>query len=577
MPTLKVWNGSVWAEKPIRVWNGSAWVPALLTSPFPMDYRIPFSVYRTGSSTGSTFTTNFSMELVKPTPASTVYCGKGGDNTATGLTWALRVRSLKQALVKANSLTSPVRIIVEVADYRNSDVDGTAIPDSFAGQDTQKSLLFERCDSSGNIVTTGRVRSIHNQTMPSWVLVSGSVYVSTYTTELPSSSVWDLTNLDTDGDPLPLLNSPGTYANEAAILVGVNAQATAYGWGACWLDTTNKKLYVRTFNNRAPDSSVVVGRGNNDTVDSNTRNLFQGGIFHSVKNFWMKGFDFLGGIVWTQGFRPSGHRHYVYMEDCRILHSCHNAYNSQGAVLSHLKSCKFAYSRADGANATLPSEATILTNGFTCTGVISGTTFTASGFGSGAAGTIDIGATITGTGVTASTKVTAFVSGTGGNGTYTVDKSQTVASTAITGTGGPGGARHYEIDTRHIWCGNDSTTDASKNASSIHDSIVGVWVNAHAYKTQNRAFHHIKDTQAWMLGCVAESCRQTGVQSGGFCAGYLPNTGDTAKVWVDTCPSVDNAYDFEAYKGGTLLYANTDTTGYTNDTATGGTITTYTP
>lgn len=49
-------------------------------------------------------------------------------------------------------------------------------------------------------------------------------------------------------------------------------------------------------------------------------------------------------------------------------------------------------------------------------------------------GVLSIGQTITGTGVTAGTRIIAFVSGTGGTGTYTVDKSQVVISTTITAT-----------------------------------------------------------------------------------------------------------------------------------------------
>jgi hypothetical protein len=45
-----------------------------------------------------------------------------------------------------------------------------------------------------------------------------------------------------------------------------------------------------------------------------------------------------------------------------------------------------------------------------------------------------IGMILTGTGVTPGTTITAFGTGTGGEGTYFVDISQTVASTAITGT-----------------------------------------------------------------------------------------------------------------------------------------------
>jgi len=71
------------------------------------------------------------------------------------------------------------------------------------------------------------------------------------------------------------------------------------------------------------------------------------------------------------------------------------------------------------------------------TGSIAGTTLTVTGYTSG---TLYIGQTITGTGVTANTKITGFLldeAGTGPalgqKGTYTVDKSQTVSSTTITG------------------------------------------------------------------------------------------------------------------------------------------------
>ena len=66
---------------------------------------------------------------------------------------------------------------------------------------------------------------------------------------------------------------------------------------------------------------------------------------------------------------------------------------------------------------------------FTGIGSITGTTLALS---SVSAGAVYVGATITGSGVTAGTYVTAFVTGTGGAGTYTVSASQTVASTTIT-------------------------------------------------------------------------------------------------------------------------------------------------
>ena len=70
--------------------------------------------------------------------------------------------------------------------------------------------------------------------------------------------------------------------------------------------------------------------------------------------------------------------------------------------------------------------------GGTITGSISGTTLTVTNV---AAGAIALGMTLTGSGVSAGTKITRFGSGAGGNvnsnGTYTVNISQTVASTTI--------------------------------------------------------------------------------------------------------------------------------------------------
>lgn len=63
------------------------------------------------------------------------------------------------------------------------------------------------------------------------------------------------------------------------------------------------------------------------------------------------------------------------------------------------------------------------------TASISGTTMTVSAV---ASGSVLVGAVISGTGVTAGTRIVGYGTGTGGTGTYTVDTSQTVSSTAIT-------------------------------------------------------------------------------------------------------------------------------------------------
>lgn len=70
-------------------------------------------------------------------------------------------------------------------------------------------------------------------------------------------------------------------------------------------------------------------------------------------------------------------------------------------------------------------------NNAVVTGSITTTTLTVTAVTSGR---LRVGQTISGTGVTASTTITALGTGKGGTGTYTVSTSQTVASTTITAT-----------------------------------------------------------------------------------------------------------------------------------------------
>lgn len=74
------------------------------------------------------------------------------------------------------------------------------------------------------------------------------------------------------------------------------------------------------------------------------------------------------------------------------------------------------------------------TNSFT--GAISTTTLTVTGFVTGGA-PLGVGSVLTGVGVLPNTIITALGSGTGGNGTYTVNNSQTVSAEAMTATSLP--------------------------------------------------------------------------------------------------------------------------------------------
>lgn len=67
------------------------------------------------------------------------------------------------------------------------------------------------------------------------------------------------------------------------------------------------------------------------------------------------------------------------------------------------------------------------------TGAIADNVLTVSGVSSG---TLQVGQTISGTGVTAGTKIVGYGTGSGGTGTYEVDIEQTASSTSMAGTGG---------------------------------------------------------------------------------------------------------------------------------------------
>lgn len=101
-----------------------------------------------------------------------------------------------------------------------------------------------------------------------------------------------------------------------------------------------------------------------------------------------------------------------------------DGYDRSGAVnLSGITS------PSDGANTIQTAVNGSLPTLASVTGSIAGTTLTVTAVGSG---NISLGAQVLGTGVTAGTYVTAFGNGTGGNGTYTVNHSQTVGSEALT-------------------------------------------------------------------------------------------------------------------------------------------------
>lgn len=84
------------------------------------------------------------------------------------------------------------------------------------------------------------------------------------------------------------------------------------------------------------------------------------------------------------------------------------------------------------------------------TGAIAGTTLTVTAVSSG---TLSVGQVISGSGMTAGTRIVALGTGTGGTGTYTVNNSQTFASGAITGAAGTTyvNGEDYLVNTQLGW------------------------------------------------------------------------------------------------------------------------------
>lgn len=113
---------------------------------------------------------------------------------------------------------------------------------------------------------------------------------------------------------------------------------------------------------------------------------------------------------------------------------------------------------------------------WSATGSISGTTLTISAV---ASGVIAVGDTISGTGVTANTTITALGTGTGGTGTYSVSASQTVAATTITGLNANGLAvPTNSLDTGRALAVSDSGTGTynrfrDATAASLQNSWTG--------------------------------------------------------------------------------------------------------
>lgn len=102
------------------------------------------------------------------------------------------------------------------------------------------------------------------------------------------------------------------------------------------------------------------------------------------------------------------------------------------------------------------------------TASISGTTMTVTNVAYGA---LVVGQTLSGTGVTGGTTITAYGTGTGGTGTYTVSSSQTVSSTTITLTGNAPAARFVTVVRDFVVAGNAAGAESTVYWSDINNEL----------------------------------------------------------------------------------------------------------
>ncbi len=120
-------------------------------------------------------------------------------------------------------------------------------------------------------------------------------------------------------------------------------------------------------------------------------------------------------------------------------------------------------------NAQAANAAISLNAPASITGSISGTTLTVTAVASGILG---IGETLSGTGVTAGTTITALGTGTGGAGTYTVSASQTVASEPLTSYANAANAAVLNLNTGNS--GTDQINTLGKIAVGSGKAVINL-------------------------------------------------------------------------------------------------------
>lgn len=153
------------------------------------------------------------------------------------------------------------------------------------------------------------------------------------------------------------------------------------------------------------------------------------------------------------------------------------------------------------------------------TGSIAGTTLTVTAT---TGGPITIGQTLTGSGVTASTKISGYLTGSGGTGTYTVDTNQTAASTTITGAGGDPRVMAGILCNPKAYASYGSTDGTLAPTMNLPDNVTGEFLTMGTVVVSLASAGNIGNQLVYDVNTGAISAVAPGAAAGNGKA-YVPN------------------------------------------------------
>lgn len=273
-------------------------------------------------------------------------------------------------------------------------------------------------------------------------------------------------------------NGTGAYIKDASFIYEMNS----YGNKGAGLQIAGNynNLYGMEINNNS-QGGVVLDSG---VASSYTNNRIWGGLIESnsmdspgtyanviIKGSGLNGLYLDGVKLYDREDEPSGD----------IVHSCIDDQRTTPGSYITVTNCDITETATHVANAISqefwvnaehsgnyvapgvvyegnPFYAVGSVANISGTGSISGTTLTLTAT---AATTWGIGTIVTGSGVTAGTVITALGTGTGGTGTYTVNTSQTVGSTTLTGG--------------YVMLGRAKTITVSPSSAGIYFNIIDTY------------------------------------------------------------------------------------------------------